>query len=322
MLTLLFKMVALLLSDAVGDPLDVIASGPTVPCHTTRSDIIQLVEKYSLTPSLPLSIQNILSQPQTPTEDSITRIPIRDGSYGHVQNVIVGSSKIATAAVAKKASSMGYRCVVWSHAIEGEARVVGEAYAIIAHGIASQHSISTALSALRNESCFLELTRKNPALSREFEQLEKSLNDVGKSGSPCNLCLVSGGETTVTVTGEGKGGRNQELALAFSLKYNELQQQNLKSSEAGEGTMDCVLMSLGTDGQDGPTDAAGAIGHASIPHAASAQGLDGGDFLRRNDSYSFFSRLQGGKYLLKTGLTGTNVMDIHCILLTNSTNET
>ena len=207
---------------------------------------------------------------------------------------------------------MGYTSRVWSHSVQGEARLVGEVYAIIAYSIAVHHEILT-ISELSKELCFVELIQNNPAMLREFEGV---LRDVDK-GRPCNLCLISGGETTVTVTGSGKGGRNQELALAFSIKYDQLKRKrNFHTSQAVavDNTSDCVLMCLATDGQDGPTDAAGAIGHCSLVSAAMEQGMDSEEFLRENDSYTFFSRVEGGKYHLKTGLTGTNVMDIHCIL--------
>ena len=305
-------MVALILSDVIGDPLNVIASGPTVPSNTRRSDIIKLIDKYNLTESIPPSIQTIVTQlhDNELTTTTTVNVPIdNDGSYGHIQNVIVGSNKMATAAAETKARSMGYIPIVWSHAIDGEARLVGEVYAIIAHGIAVK--ILT-FSELRKQSCFVELTRNNHSILKEFENLVELLD---KLESTCDLCLISGGEPTVTVTGNGKGGRNQELALAFSLKYAELEQESQQLPSSRESDVDCVLMSVGTDGQDGPTDAAGAIGHWSIPHIASSQGMDGAEFLRRNDSYSFFSQLEGGKYHVKTGLTGTNVMDIHCILI-------
>lgn len=314
------QTVTFILSDVVGDSLDTIASGPTVPCNTTRDDVIALLDKYGVTQSSPPSIQTVLSDvgntQKLSSGSSSVRVPIENGSYKHVQNVIVGSNLLATAAAADKASSVGYRSIAWSHAIQGEARLLGEAYAVLAHNLATCHE-RVALSKLRQESCFVELIRKTPIILGEFEQLEVALRDVDFA-SPCNLCLISGGEPTVTVNGSGKGGRSQELALAFSLKYNQLNQSSeteLTCTRASNA--DCVLLCLGTDGQDGPTDAAGAIGHSSLITTAAEQGIDGEDFLRRNDSYSFFSQVEGGKYLLKTGLTGTNVMDIHCILITH-----
>ena len=309
------QMVSLILSDVIGDHMDTIASGPTAPTNITHHDVITLMEKYNLFQSLPQSIQNILSCEQNPPRETETpreSVPIINGSYKHVQNVIVGSNRLATEAAAAKADSMGYKPVVWSHSVQGEARVVGEVFATLAHTVA-QASLGSAVSELRNEPCFADFIRDNPAMGGEFDLLESKVAKVAKNmmGKPCDFCLISGGEPTVTVTGDGKGGRNQELALAFSIKHHQLEVESGSS-----GVFDCLLVSLGTDGQDGPTDAAGALGHSSIVPTATAQGLDGVEYLRRNDSNSFFSALNGGKYLLRTGLTGTNVMDINCLLFT------
>ena len=312
LLYMYFQMVALILSDVIGDSLDTIASGPTTPSTTSHNDITALLEKYNLTQVLPSSMQHILSQHKYIFSGGTLCVPIENGSYKHVQNIIVGSNSIATTAAAEKACSMGYTSRVWSHSVQGEARLVGEVYAIIAYSIAVHHEILT-ISELSKELCFVELIQNNPAMLREFESV---LRDVDK-GRPRNLCLISGGETTVTVTGSGKGGRNQELALAFSIKYDQLKRKRNFHTSQADNTSDCVLMCLATDGQDGPTDAAGAIGHCSLVSTAMEQGIDSEESLRENDSYTFFSRVEGGEYHLKTGLTGTNVMDIHCILFAN-----
>ncbi|MBS4098560.1 MAG: hypothetical protein KGZ83_17185, partial [Sulfuricella sp.] len=118
------------------------------------------------------------------------------------------------------------------------------------------------------------------------------------------LCLLSGGETTVTVTGAGKGGRNQELALAFAL-------------EIADSTGICLL-SAATDGSDGPTDAAGAFVDGALAARARGLGLEPLSYLHDNDSYEFFRRydeLSGEHSHFKSGPTGTNVMDIQLILL-------
>ena len=117
-------------------------------------------------------------------------------------------------------------------------------------------------------------------------------------------CLLAGGETTVTVTGNGKGGRNQEFALAFGMEI---------SGEKG-----ISLLSAGTDGTDGPTEAAGAMVDGDTVGQARFFDLDPAAYLDDNDSYTFFSRLDdrsGKRYHLKTGPTGTNVMDVQIILI-------
>ena len=117
-------------------------------------------------------------------------------------------------------------------------------------------------------------------------------------------CLLCGGETTVTVRGSGMGGRNQELALAFALEI--------------EGDLGVTMLSAGTDGSDGPTDAAGAMVDGSTAARARNSGLDPAAYLERNDSYTFFQQLDaasGTHSHFKTGPTGTNVMDIQIVLL-------
>ena len=193
--------------------------------------------------------------------------------------------------------------------------MLGESYAIISYAVATEtnkESLKVTFSKLEHQSPFAELVKRNPILRQEFRKLGSALEGIAR---PCNLCLISGGETTVTVKGEGQGGRNQELALAFSLKLYHLQQQMPSSSIS---LANIALVAFGTDGQDGPTDAAGAIGQASIVSAAMKQGLDAEMYLKQSDSYSFFSMLDGGRYHIKTGLTGTNVMDLHLILFITS----
>ena len=118
------------------------------------------------------------------------------------------------------------------------------------------------------------------------------------------VCLLAGGEPTVQLQGSGKGGRNQELALHVGV---ELGRQPL-------GPVDVLFLSGGTDGQDGPTKVAGAWVTSDFSSQASAESLDVAAFLADNDSYTFFSRFQGGTHLLHTGLTGTNVMDVHLLI--------
>jgi hydroxypyruvate reductase len=135
-----------------------------------------------------------------------------------------------------------------------------------------------------------DIARMHAAIAREVRQ----------SGAPLGppACVISGGETTVTVRGNGKGGRNQEFALAAALDIADLER--------------VVVLSGGTDGTDGPTDATGAVADGQTRAHAKALGLDPEQFLRRNDSYHFFAALDD---LLHTGPTGTNVMDIHLLLV-------
>jgi glycerate-2-kinase len=245
---------ALILSDVVGDKLDVIASGPTAPDQTTYSEALAVLEHYRLPRSVPQSVVNLLRKgeagkiPETPKADN----PIFD----RVENILIGSLSLSLAAARKAAERMGLRTEIISTEIKGEASISGQW--------------------LARKAVTVRASRR--------EQLP--------------VCLLAGGETTVTVTGAGKGGRNMELALAFAMEI--------------EGMEGITLLSAGTDGSDGPTDAAGAIVDGETVTLSRSKGLDPVLFLRANDSYTFFEECGG---LFVTGPTGTNVMDIQIILL-------
>jgi len=250
-------LVSLILSDVVGDRLDVIASGPTVADASRFEDCLSIVERYKLASRLPAAVWQYLQEgaaglhPETPQ----TGDPI----FAQVQNVIVGNNRMALLAARRRAEALGFKTLVLSSSLEGEARKVGRALAAVGQ-------------------------------------------EVLLSGRPLAppACVLAGGETTVTLRrgGLGKGGRNQELALAAAM--------------ALDGSSRISLLSAGTDGTDGPTDAAGALVDGTTCARARAGGLNPADFLSRHDAYHFFASLGD---LLITGPTGTNVMDIVCLLI-------
>ena len=250
------KMVSLILSDVIGDQLDVISSGPTSPDTSTYTDAMMVIQKYGLAARMPGSIINILTKgvqghiPETPKKGA----PVFNG----IDNIIIASNAIAVKAAKKAAESFGYKTAVISTELSGEASQVAKDLA-------------------------------KTAIDRK-----QTMRDGEK------ICLIAGGETTVTVKGDGKGGRNTELALAFSIEI--------------KGESGITFLSAGTDGTDGPTDAAGAIVTGQMFSQAVKRGLNPQDYLTRNDSYTFFNVING---LVITGPTGTNVMDIQLILLEN-----
>jgi hydroxypyruvate reductase len=235
-------VIALLLSDVVGDDPGVIGSGPTVPDPSTVADAIGVLKKYGLD-----APHHALHETPKPG----------DPAFSRSRHLIVGSNRQAIDAAAECARGLGYRTMVLSTTIEGETR---------------------------------EIARMHAAIARE----------VLASGQPVRrpACLLSGGETTVTVRGHGLGGRNQEFVLAAML--------------ALEGAGPVTILSGGTDGIDGPTDAAGAIADSSTLARSAVLGLDARRHLDDNDSYRFFEPLDA---LLKTGPTGTNVADIRVLLI-------
>jgi hydroxypyruvate reductase len=249
------RLVSLILSDVIGDPLDVIASGPTAPDASTFADALAVIEKYALADRVPAAVRDYLTQgaagkhAETPKPGD----PLLDG----VDNVIIASNATAVNACAAEAKRLGWPARVLSTRMEGEAR-----------------EAARALIAVAREALEAGRPVKPPA------------------------CLICGGETTVTLRGNGRGGRNQELALSAAM--------------AGRDTRGWALLAAGTDGTDGPTDAAGAFADGKTCARAEQLGLNPGAFLRENDAYTFFDRLGD---LLKTGPTGTNVMDLTLVLV-------
>lgn len=243
-------VISLVLSDVVGNPLDMIASGPTVPDTTTFQDAWRVLEQYGLTNSLPGPIGDRLRAgvrgeiPDT--------LKAGDPVFAKVQTVVVASNELAAEAAMARAGELGFNTLLLSTFVEGEAREIAKVYA---------------------------------ATAREIAVYGRPL------ARPA--CLIAGGETTVTVRGDGMGGRNQEMALAAALKL--------------AGLNDVMVLPAATDGSDGPTDATGAIADGTTVARALELGLDPADFLARNDAYHFFERLGD---LIKTGPTNTNVNDL------------
>ncbi len=254
-------VVSLILSDVVGDPLEVIASGPGVPDPTTFEDAWSILERYRIEEDVPASIRDHL---KAGLEGSIQDTPKPgDRVFERVQNVVVGSNRLAARAAAEKARELGFNPLVLSTFVEGEAREVARVIAGLAKGL------------------------------RRGETTESSGKPLAKPA-----CLVLGGETTVTLRGNGKGGRNQELALSAAL--------------ALDGWQGLLVASLATDGSDGPTDAAGAFADGYTVARAAQLGMDPNVYLNRNDSYHFFEKLDD---LLITGPTNTNVNDLILIFV-------
>lgn len=248
-------LVTLILSDVIGDPLDVIASGPTVPDSTTFVDVDRILSNFHLKQLLP---ESIIEQVAKGRSGEIPETPkLGDIHFSKTHNIVIGSNRQAVEAAQCRAESLGYHTLVLSTFIEGETREIAKVHAAIAREI---------------------LTAGRP-IARP-------------------ACLISGGETTVTVHGEGKGGRNQEFVLASAI--------------AIQGVEPVVIFSAGTDGTDGPTDAAGAICDGRTISRARELGLDSRAYLLENNAYPYFAKLED---LVLTGPTKTNVMDLRLVLV-------
>ncbi len=248
-------IISLLLSDVVGDMLDVIASGPTVGDTSIFSDAMAILNNYKIWNRVPQSVREILEQG---ARGQIAETPKpADDIFRSVSNIIIGSNRSAVRAASAKAAALGFHPLILSTCISGEAKEVGTVLASIAVEAEYNH---------------------NPV--------------------PPPACILAGGETTVTIRGDGAGGRNQELALAAAFK--------LASAN------NIVIAAVGTDGTDGPTDAAGGIVDTTTVTRAREQGFDPLQYLNRNDSYNVLKPIGD---LLMTGPTGTNVMDLLIALI-------
>jgi glycerate 2-kinase len=241
-------VLSLILSDVVGDQLDVIGSGPTAPDASSFADALAVLDHYDLRRKVPRTVRNRLEAggDETPKPG--------DALFAKVENVIVGSNQKSLKAAAVKARELGYRTLILASTIEGETR---------------------------------DVARMHAAIARQIRLYAQPLR------TPA--CVISGGETTVTIRGEGKGGRNQEFALAAAIDL--------------AGLKDALVLSGGTDGTDGPTDAAGAMADGD---SCKRSTIDATQALAQNDSYPFFEKLGD---LIVTGSTGTNVMDLHLLLV-------
>jgi glycerate-2-kinase len=254
------QIVALILSDVIGDRLDVIASGPTARDMTTYTDALTVIDKYGLKGSMPSRVTAFLERGIAGQE--LETVKSGDSCLLKTRNVIIGGINHALAAAKEAIRQLGISSDILTKELQGEAK---------------------------------EAAR---FLARAAQKTRDELNPGERR------CLLSGGETIVTVRENGKGGRNQELAMAFAIEI--------------AGTTGVTLLSAGTDGTDGPTNAAGAIVDGSTVQRARELGVHPEPYLGNNDSYTFFSRLDAldkDKHLLVTGPTGTNVMDIQIILV-------
>ncbi|XP_054693894.1 glycerate kinase isoform X2 [Grus americana] len=296
------QVVSLILSDVIGDPLDIIASGPTAASSHSVQDCLQILAKYNLLHNLPQSVETVLSS--SPTK------PNAPEDYSHVCNIIIGSNTLALEEAKRQAEGLGYATLILSAAICGEVGCVATLYCqliwLVCLGFAGLGEGPLG-DEVRGNLRQLVAELGIPGLN-----LAKFLQALRGLGPERPVCILAGGETTVQLQGTGKGGRNQELALRVGLELHRAQAAEVSSPP---GRCEIVFLSGGTDGQDGPTEAAGAICSLELVDEALQEGLDVEAFLSNNDSYTFFSQFQGGHHLLVTGLTGTNVMDIQAILI-------
>ncbi len=252
----------LMVSDVVGDKIDIIASGPFVVDNATFSDALGIIGKYNLIRKIPPSVLAYIAQGANNEIHEKTHRPEKTTNKNppvihKITHFIIASNIICLEAAKDRAKDLGYHCLILSSAIEGDTRIAAAWHSQIAMEV---------------------LASSNPI--------------------PVPACIISGGETTVRVKGEGKGGRNMEFAL--------------QAAPFIDGFENIMIASIGTDGTDGPTDAAGAVAHGRTLKNAAKIDIDINQHIKNNDSYHFFEALGD---LIITGPTHTNVMDIRIILI-------
>ncbi|XP_049834292.1 glycerate kinase [Schistocerca gregaria] len=289
------QIISLILSDVVEDNLGYIASGPTVPNTDGINDALNIIKKYDLLDRIPLSVSTVLSNTASHALDC----------FPHTQNLIIGNNSIALYSAATEASVNGYHPVVLTRSIFHSVQEVCRAYILLITNICK--FLSGQISEKKFLNTFATVTYNIPL---ETDLQEKLLQGLYNFSETNGLCLLAGGETTVQVKGKGKGGRNQELALLFSLSL-----QDALKDEPDLNKYNILLLSAGTDGIDGPTEAAGAIGYNQQVEIAEKCNLNITEYLRNNDSHNFYLKLGISDDLIITGHTGTNVMDVHIIII-------
>ncbi|XP_018346590.1 PREDICTED: LOW QUALITY PROTEIN: glycerate kinase [Trachymyrmex septentrionalis] len=376
------SVITLILSDIVGDPVDLIASGPTVYNPRTPEPVVAILKRYNLFQSLEGNLKTVITSKES-FDDKPLLNPVTAKTatkqFKHVTNIILGNNTVALEAAKLEALRKKLTPIILKNNVTGNVQDVSSAYV---------HLTSLICLVLLNElerKEFYDKVRTMPILSLSIDKIDEIFHHL--IGNLNGIVLIGGGEPTVVVTGQGKGGRNQELALRFSLDWLAKIKTYPRLIE-----YDVMMLSAGTDGQDGPTDAAGAFGYPAIAPVmhdfytkiksmkteeqekvqakimtdrktqdsyrrqrtnrfAAESNIEqkGRDFsstiekssredinehidhlvlktmevermlpenvLQENDTYNFYSRFKKGADLVKTGKTGTNVMDLHFIYI-------
>jgi glycerate 2-kinase len=246
------RLISLIISDVIGDSLDVIASGPTAADPTTFAEALGVLDKLGIRQQAPRRVVHYLEAgARGEHAETLKTAPRPEPELLHR---VIANNAMALQAAAQEAIRLGYAVVNWGDRLEGDTQELAKTF----------------------------------------------VDHVPNWQNRRPLCVLSGGETTVRLPSQpGRGGRNQSMALALLQMLGET------------GLYQATLLCAGTDGEDGPTDAAGALADAEVWRQAQALHLDPADFLKRQDAYTFFEQTGG---LLKTGLTDTNVMDLRVFL--------
>ena len=332
------SVISLIMSDIIGDPVDQIASGPTVYSPKSPEQVVAILKKYDLDKTLEGNLKTVITSKQ-PKENK--ELLDKNKQFKHVKNIVIANNLLAMEEAKIESLKKGISPIILRNDVKGDVHDVSLAY------VRATFYICLALEKHIERKDFFEKMGNDPFLPLDAKKVDE-IFDIIENNSNQGVVLIGGGEPTVKVKGPGKGGRNQELALYFSLDWlaSIKSYPNLAKYEV-------VILSGGTDGQDGPTDAAGAFGYPAIApiiynlrdklrklqfqRILNRENSDSANLeeipenldslsteverlipehvLKKNNSYNFYSRFKKGENLVKTGLTGTNVMDLHLIYI-------
>ncbi|GFR66287.1 glycerate kinase [Elysia marginata] len=309
------KIVSLILSSFIGDPVDLIASGPTCPTQPAPHHCMEIMNRLGIMSQVPENIRKFLEREAVKSSQKLRVMNSTQAKaeleiiWDSIQNIVVGNNSIACEAAAARATELGYFPLILTTKLCGEARKIGTTMAKLAKFIMMCYDRNTSVSPN------VELTRLEVELVAggiRKEWINFICNSVDSAHNlNKDLCIICGGEIIVNVKGTGVGGKNMEAALAAAVHSQELlREKDLAVSE----TRLCFLC-CDSDGHDGITKMAGAMVDQDFLKKVEESGLDMKEYLDNNDSFGLFSQVDGGQYMVKTNVTGTNIMDLVIMLV-------
>ncbi|XP_076469734.1 glycerate kinase-like isoform X4 [Babylonia areolata] len=314
------KMVSLIISDVVGDTVSLIAGGPTVPNQVTAHQCLEILNRFGVRNSMPASILAFLER-QLVDESFSVRFKMADGVFAggweekqnlkeRVHNVLVGSNRIACQAAAVRARELGHVAYILTTSMVGEVRSIGATLARLGTFMLlcfdQRHLPHLHILTLEVDLIKAGITKQ------QINEMVTLVSTAVNTG--CDAVIISGGEGVVSMKGAGIGGRNLELAIGAGMELQRLFQLSKPRTPPS-----ITLLSADTDGEDGASPAAGAVVTENLEMEVRAAGLGCEGFLLNNDSHALFEGLQGagGRHLVVTRMTGTNVMDIQVLIVRN-----
>ncbi|XP_071163260.1 glycerate kinase-like isoform X1 [Mytilus edulis] len=303
------KVIALIVSDVIGDKLEIISSGPTVADKSTPQQCLMILKQLNLQDKIPESINTLLVRRTREITKSTGSVEYTGGTqWEHVHNVIVGNNKMALAAASMKAEQLGFLPIILSSVLDGEASKVGVMFGMLARyaALSFGYKVSNPKSSdyvqleldLVSKGVPKKTLKKVVALAHHAYNIKKP------------ICILTGGETTVQVKGSGKGGRNQEMVVACALEIDK----QCQGDTSVLANFDLIFLSGGTDGIDGPTPVAGAVIDQTFIQKCNDNNMDALTYLRNNDTFNLFEKISE-ECLILIGHTGTNVMDIQALVI-------